>query len=134
MLWFDEGSTLRESAILALTKAALSGSLYASHISIWELGVALDKKTVTKRPNLRGLDPGQWFLQTARRLGVNPLPISIEIAAEAALIPSMYGSGDPGDCFLIATAHLHNLTLITRDSRILALSAKDPTYLQALAC
>jgi PIN domain nuclease of toxin-antitoxin system len=44
------------------------------------------------------------------------------------------GFGDPGDCFLIATAHLHRLTLITRDARIKVLANHDPRYLQVLDC
>ncbi len=53
---------------------------------------------------------------------------------EAARVPEIYGYGDPGDCFLIATARVHKLTLVTRDARILALAALQPEYLSALAC
>ena len=61
-------------------------------------------------------------------------PISSAIALEAAQVPANYGYGDPGDCFLIATARLNSLTLVTRDARMLALSERLSGYLSATAC
>jgi PIN domain nuclease of toxin-antitoxin system len=54
--------------------------------------------------------------------------------AEAALVPAIYGSGDPGDCFLIATARVHNLSLVTRDDPIIELAQLNPGYLSVIPC
>ena len=62
------------------------------------------------------------------------LPIDDAVAAESANVPTLFGYGDPGDCFLIATARVHDLTLVTRDTRILALALREPAYLSVLAC
>jgi PIN domain nuclease of toxin-antitoxin system len=62
------------------------------------------------------------------------LSVSADISAEAADVAPLYGYGDPGDCFLIATARIHNLTLVTRDARIIELAANDPAYLSVLPC
>ncbi len=62
------------------------------------------------------------------------LPIDEVVAIESANVPTLFGYGDPGDCFLIATARVHDLTLVTRDARILALAAREPEYLSVLAC
>jgi PIN domain nuclease of toxin-antitoxin system len=53
---------------------------------------------------------------------------------EAAEVPPVYGSGDPGDCFFIATARVKKATLITRDGSIIALSKTNPNYLKTILC
>ncbi len=108
--------------------------LFTSDISLWEIGVADRKTQAAKRPDLRGLTPADWVGEIAARFGLHTLGISKAIAQEAANVPGVYGSGDPGDCFLIATAHLQNLTLITRDTKILDLAHHRPDYLSAIAC
>jgi PIN domain nuclease of toxin-antitoxin system len=60
--------------------------------------------------------------------------LNLPVAVEAAAVPAVYGSGDPGDCFLIATARIRKLALVTRDSRILELAARDPGYLSVIPC
>ena len=53
---------------------------------------------------------------------------------EAAAVPAIYGYGDPGDCFLIATARVRRLALVTHHSRILDLAARNPSYLDVISC
>ena len=62
------------------------------------------------------------------------LDVNTDIALETARVSIHLGYGDPGDCFLIATARVHDLTLVTRDTRILALALREPAYLSVLAC
>jgi PIN domain nuclease of toxin-antitoxin system len=134
LLWLEKGSPFTVDALLAIEGASLLNKLFASHISIWELGVALRKKQVQRRPDLGDLLPAAWFNKTCSRFNVRPLSLSSLIAAEAALVPSIYGSGDPGDCFLIATARIRRLSLATRDKQALKLSNRKPDYLTTLAC
>ena len=49
-------------------------------------------------------------------------------------IPGVYGSGDPGDCFLIATARVRRLSLVTRDTKIIALAKRERDYLDVIVC
>ena len=134
LYWLDEGTALRPSAYLAILEASEANRLFVSEITIWEIGTALLKKQVIRRPKLKDLPPDLWFLQTTQRIGANPLSISSAIALEAGIVPSIYTYGDPGDCFLIATARVHNLALLTRDERILKLSIRSPCYLFAIPC
>lgn len=53
---------------------------------------------------------------------------------EAANVPGIYGSGDPGDCFLIATARIRRLSLVRRDSKMIALAKREPDYLDVTVC
>lgn len=78
--------------------------------------------------------PGLWFPLALRRAGAKLATITPAIAAEAAFVPAIYGRGDPGDCFLIATARVRGLSLVTRDGPILQLALARPAYLQVLEC
>jgi PIN domain nuclease of toxin-antitoxin system len=75
-----------------------------------------------------------WFRNAVIQLKAELAPFTMDIASESARVPSLYGSGDPGDCFLVATAHIENLTLVTRDNRILKFAKKNPHYLTVIAC
>ena len=134
MLWLERGSNVAHGTLMRVASAAISQSLYFSHASIWELGVSLTKKDIDKRPDLKGYAPAQWVEKFSQRFDALPLPLTAEIMAEAALVPAIAGYGDPGDCFLIATARMHNLALITRDARVIALSTANPGYLSVIPC
>ncbi len=116
LVWLDTASFIRPDALRAMEQANLSKQLFASHISYWELGVAQTKKRIENRPNLRGLTADGWVSEVAQRFNIRMLALTARVAAEAANVPAIYGSGDPGDCFLIATARIRNLSLVTRDA------------------
>ncbi len=101
---------------------------------LWELGLAMLKSRIEARPDLGGLSVKQYFVEANERYGLQMIPLSDEIALESAAVPAIYGSGDPGDCFLIATAHVENLTLVTRDARIIDLANRRPDYLAVVPC
>jgi PIN domain nuclease of toxin-antitoxin system len=134
LLWFSRGDSLAPSALFELASAAASARLFASHITIWEIGVSLLKKQIHLVPDLGGRSPGGWFSQETNQAHAIPVPISAEIAAEAALVPAVSLYGDPGDCFLIATCRVHHLALVTRDTRILQLAERNPSYLRVIPC
>ena len=131
LLWLVRGEFRTQAARDAVKAAQDAEALYASAITVWELGVAELKRT--GRPEL-GIPPGAWFRQALRTTGARLATITPAIAAEAASVPATYGRGDPGDCFLIATARVRHLSLVTRDGPILRLAAARPSYLQAVEC
>ena len=67
-------------------------------------------------------------------MGIRPVSISSSIVLEAAEVPGLYGSGDPGDCFLIATAHVENLSLVTRDAKIIEFAMDRSNCVTAIHC
>jgi len=101
---------------------------------LWEFGVAIHKKNLERRPNLDGLSIESWFRRSTRRFGIRTTHISRSIALEAANVPGIYGSGDPGDCFLIATARVRQLALVTRDAKMTDLANRRPDYLTVVPC
>lgn len=92
------------------------------------------ESNAASHPDLGGQTAEQYLADLTSRYGARLTQISDRIALEAALVPAIYGYGDPGDCFLIATAHVENLTLIRRDARILELAKRRPDYLSVIEC
>ena len=131
LVWLVRGEFRTQVAQDAVEAAQDAGALYASAITAWELGVAELKRT--GRPEL-GMAPGAWFRRALRVTGARLATITPAVAAEAALVPSIYGRGDPGDCFLIATARVRHLSLVTHDGPILQLAAARPSYLRTVGC
>jgi PIN domain nuclease of toxin-antitoxin system len=60
--------------------------------------------------------------------------IGSRIALEASRVPAVFGYGDPGDCYIIATARVKSLTIVTRDRAIIDLSSEKPSYVRVVAC
>ena len=134
MLWLGNRLALSYSASRAIVQAQARRNFYVSPISAWEIGAAATKKNVANRPPLNGLTPDVWFALNLVKLRLKLAPLTPQIAVETARLPALYGSGDPGDCFLLATAHIRKLTLITRDARILSFAKSIPDYLSVIQC
>jgi PIN domain nuclease of toxin-antitoxin system len=118
-------------ALDAVTAAQDRSALYVSPITAWELGAATRKRR--NRPDL-GHDPAAWFRLALRTTGARLATITPAVASEAAVVPDTYGRADPGDCFLIATARVRSMTILTRDGPILRLAATRSGYLAAMPC
>ncbi len=81
-----------------------------SAISIWEIGVLIDKQRIDLRLGLGG------WRETLNSQGLIELPVSGYIAERAATLQNIHG--DPADRIIIATALEHH-ALVTADRRIL---------------
>jgi PIN domain nuclease of toxin-antitoxin system len=134
LIWFLANEPLGGEALFSIGFAQAADTLFVSPISAWEAGLAAKKRNEGNRPNLGGLDASAWFSQGCKSIGAHIVPIKQRIALEAAKVPSIYGSGDPGDCFLIATARVKKLAVVTRDRRMIELSGENPDYLSVIAC
>ena len=62
------------------------------------------------------------------------VPIHQRISVEAARVVTQTGHKDPGDCFLIASARLKGVPLVTRDQIIREIAADQPGYLDVIVC
>ena len=81
-----------------------------------------------------GRTPSEWFDAVLNLPGVKLVGITQRIALEAAEVPPIYGDGDPGDCFLIATARVRRIPIVTRDAAMIGLSEVNPKYLRTVPC
>jgi PIN domain nuclease of toxin-antitoxin system len=118
----------------AIAQAIASQTLFLSQMCFWEFGLAMLKSRIESRPDLGGLLIENYIQDVRQRYAIRMATFSDAIALEAASVPAIYGFGDPGDCFLIATAHVKRLTLVTRDTRIIELANRRPDYVTVVPC
>lgn len=124
--------TLSEEALIAIAESQGSGMLYVSPITAWELTIASRKPAHRDPPNLGAGTPSRWFSQAVAATGAKVVPIRQRIACEAAAVVADTGHKDPGDCYLIATARVRKVPIITRDIIIRELAWPD--YLEVIVC
>ena len=134
LIWFETGRAMREEALLAIVGAQTAGTLFVSPITAWEAALAVRKKDPAKRPDLGGVDAASWFREARKRARARLILIGSRIALEVARVPAVFGHADPGDCFIIATAHVAKLAVVTRDRAVEALAAAQPDYLDVVPC
>ena len=94
--------------------------LWLSPISIWELIVLWQKKRM-----LPGEDLEAWIPNALRALPIQEAPVTYEVARETGRLRLPHR--DPADRFLLATAKVFELTLVTADERLL--KARDVSVL-----
>ena len=134
LIWLLSGEPMDEAALFAIAEAQAENLLFVSPISAWEAALAQQKPNPARRPNLNGLDAADWFSNGRRNIGARLATITQAIALESARVPAIYGNGDPGDCFLIATARVRQLMLVTRDEMMGGLADREPGYLDVVRC
>ena len=132
LIWFTARARMAPPALDAIATAQNADGIFVSPISAWEVGVALYKQR--GRPDLGGQDVAAWFRNALRLPGIKLALPSQRIAIEAARVPTIFGHRDPGDCFLIATARIKKVPIITRDRRMHRLAATHPDFLRTIDC
>ncbi|MEO6829781.1 MAG: type II toxin-antitoxin system VapC family toxin [Acidobacteriaceae bacterium] len=109
---------LSSEALKAIQKAAGSRSVYVPVISAWEIAML----KLRRRLELN-MPAQQWVAEALDKPGIQMLPLSPEIAIEAAELPEPMHK-DPADRLIVASALVEGLTLITSDKAILAFAKK----------
>ena len=135
LFWLVSGAAiLTEEALVAIGESQNEGTLFVSPITSWELSVATQKGPKAGRPHLGDEPPAQWFRLAVAATEAKVIPIKQQIACAAAQVVIATGHRDPGDCFLMATARVHKLALMTRDGIIQQIAIADPDYIQIILC
>ncbi len=85
-----------------------------SAISLWELAKLVQKKRI------RLVVPvSEWMDRALDPVFIQVIPLSSDIVVESTTLPGAFQS-DPADEMIVATARIHQATLITRDDRMRA--------------
>ena len=92
--------------------ASPSNELWVSPVSIWEIVVLLEKRRIDLKQ-----DFGTWVEGSIRDLQLNEAFLTLEVAQELRF--TMLGHRNPADRFLVATAKVYDLMLVTADERLL---------------
>ena len=86
---------------------------FLSPVSIWEMAVLLQKRRIHLQQ-----DFGEWFKMSVEDLELIEAPLHWEVAHELRF--TLLSHRDPADRFLVATAKVYDLTLVTADERLLS--------------
>jgi PIN domain nuclease of toxin-antitoxin system len=86
--------------------------LWLSPISLWEVLTLCQKQRLTLHPN-----PQAWITHVLDTVPMREAQITYQIAQETARVQLPHR--DPADRFLVATARVFDLTLVTADAQLL---------------
>lgn len=92
-------------------------AVHLSPVSTWETLVLARKGRLTLAPS-----PTEWVLDALRRSALTAIPLTHGIALRSEALEG-FGSEDPADRFLVATALEHELVLVTADRAMRAFKA-----------
>jgi PIN domain nuclease of toxin-antitoxin system len=110
-LWNDTAPEKLTSEI-SRELANQENQLWLSPVSIWELSVLMKKRRISLKQDFRS-----WADESMRDLQMREAAITWEVAHE--LCHTMLSHRDPADRFLVATAKVYDLTLVTSDERLM---------------
>jgi PIN domain nuclease of toxin-antitoxin system len=105
-LWLASGGKRLRPAVLKQINE--SPSLYVSAISAFEIAL----KSARGKLDLP-LPAREWFEKLAEHHGISILPMDVDVCVAAAELPSIHN--DPVDRFIIATAKLRSVPVVTSD-------------------
>jgi PIN domain nuclease of toxin-antitoxin system len=111
MIWFLAEAPMEAAALYAIAEAQAAGELYVSPITAWEAALALTK--ANHQPDLNGQDAATWFSSGRKQMGARLVMPGLAVGLEAARVPAIYGNGDPGDCYIIASGRTRSLRATT---------------------
>lgn len=114
------GLELRAEATAAIRAATPMEAVLVSATTAWEIGL-LDTRTGRTRQMFLP-DGRSWFAAALRLPGVRLLPFDDVMAMDAAYLPGDFHR-DPSDRWLVASARIADVPLLTRDRAILAYAA-----------
>jgi PIN domain nuclease of toxin-antitoxin system len=102
----------RISARLAGILENPDNELWLSPISLWEVVTLCQKQRLTLHPNAQA-----WITNVLDAVPMREAQITYQVAQETARVQLPHR--DPADRFLVATARVFDLTLVTADAQLL---------------
>lgn len=113
-IWLmNEDLKFSSNFLKAVDRCQKQDNILISAISIWELGMLVEKKSIEL-----DMDCLDWAEKSLALSGIMLVPISPRIAIQSTrLLGAVHG--DPADRILIATAVEMNAVLVTHDQQLL---------------
>jgi len=107
-----EPENLSEKA-LKVIRHSKADERFISSISIWEFARMAAKNRIELK-----ISPAKWLSRAIDGAGITVIDMLPEITIDSCNLPGQFHP-DPADRIIVATARLKNLTLMTRDKKIL---------------
>ena len=82
-------------------------------ISIWEFAMMASRGKINVK-----IAPEQWLDNAIHKTGLQVFDLSPKVALESCNLPGNFHK-DPADRIIVATSRIHNLTLVTKDQKII---------------
>jgi len=111
----SEPEKLSKAATRTIRKTNPEQRTIAS-ISIWEFAMMACRKKIEMK-----ITPDEWLSYALDKTGIQVFEINPKIAIDVCNLPGDFHK-DPADRLIVATARVNNLTLITKDEKILKYS------------
>jgi PIN domain nuclease of toxin-antitoxin system len=126
IIWIMQDEDIEPDARRRINEAASYGRLFVSPISAWEIGMLFQKGRIQLSMTVE-----DWFAALLETPGISlaGMPPRVLIASTQLIgvAPS-----DPADRIMIATARSYNMSVVTRDRKIL--SYGDAGHVRTLPC
>jgi PIN domain nuclease of toxin-antitoxin system len=102
----------RLSRRLARELESTGNELWLSPISVWELVILHQKRRILPEEKIE-----TWIARAMRARPMREAPVTFEVAEEVGRVE--LPQRDPADRFLVATARVFDLTLVTADENLI---------------
>ena len=112
-IWSHSATKLLSGNVKKLIKKTQTDQRAIASISIWEFAMMVTKGRINVK-----IDPKRWLNNAIGKSGLRVIELTPEIAMESCNLPDGFHK-DPADRIIVATARTHNLTLLTKDRKIL---------------
>ena len=112
-IWSHSATKLLSDNVKKLIKKTQTDQRAIASISIWEFAMMVAKGRIKVK-----IEPKRWLNNAIGNSGLLVIELTPEIAVESCNLPGDFHK-DPADQIIVATARTHNLTLLTKDRKIL---------------
>ncbi|MGB9497040.1 MAG: type II toxin-antitoxin system VapC family toxin [Dissulfuribacterales bacterium] len=112
-IWAHSATKLLSDNVKRLIKKTQTDQRAIASISIWEFAMMVTKGHINVKIN-----PKRWLNDAIGNSGLRVIELTPEIAMESCNLPGSFHK-DPADRIIVATARTHNLTLLTKDRKII---------------
>jgi PIN domain nuclease of toxin-antitoxin system len=112
-IWSHSATKLLSGNVKKLIEKTQTDQRAIASISIWEFAMMVTKGRINVK-----IDPKRWLNNSIDNSGLRVIELTPEIAMESCNLPGDFHK-DPADRIIVATARAHNLTLLTKDRKII---------------
>lgn len=112
-IWSHSATGRLSDNVTKLIQTTQTDQRAIASISIWEFAMMVTRGRITVK-----IDPKRWLNHAIGMSGLKVIELTPEIAMESCRLPGDFHR-DPADRIIVATARTHNLTLLTKDRKML---------------
>ncbi len=112
-IWSHSATKLLSDNVKNLIKKTQTDQRTIASISILEFAMMVTKGRINVK-----IDPKRWINKAIDNSGLRVIELTPEIAMESCNLPGSFHK-DPADQIIVATARTYNLTLLTKDRKII---------------